>query len=139
MTIVEFLNARLDEEVRAALESVEQSAVNLAGADTALVGIWHIVHRSATGTFVATRDQWDRVAEVVPTYGGAHAAHIALHDPARVLREVDAKRAILREYVSAVDLWERESEAPDGVGALQAVIRHMLTVYSDHPDYAAIE
>lgn len=62
-------------------------------------------------------------------------AHIALHDPARVLREIAAKHAILLQYTDAVTDWEEEREAPDGVGALEAVVRRMAGVYADHPDY----
>jgi hypothetical protein len=93
--LVQWLGVQLDEDERIALKSVEQAIVNLAGADAASVANWHVAERPATGTFVATRDQWGRAAEIVPTYGGAHAAHIAEHDPARVLREIDAKRRIV--------------------------------------------
>lgn len=99
--LVQFLTACLDEDERIALKSVEQAIVNLAGADAASVADWHVVERPATGSFVATRDQWDRVTEIVPTYGGAHAEHIATHDPARVLREIEATRQILTRYVDA--------------------------------------
>jgi hypothetical protein len=97
--LAQWLRAQIDEDERIALKSVEQAIVNLAGADAASVANWHVVERTATGTFVATRDQWDRVAEIVPTYGGAHAEHIAEWDPARVLREVDAKRRMIGEVL----------------------------------------
>lgn len=93
-----WLTAQLDEDERIALKSVEQAMVNLAGADADSVADWHVVERPATGTFVATRDQWDRVTEIVPTYGGAHSEHIAEHDPARVLREIAVGRELLAEY-----------------------------------------
>ncbi|SIO86469.1 hypothetical protein BQ8420_12160 [Nocardiopsis sp. JB363] len=60
---------------------------------------------------------------------------MARHLPDRVLREFEGKRAILREYTDYVTGWEEEREAPDGVGALQIVIRHLAAVYSAHPDY----
>lgn len=102
--LIVFLRAQLDEDERIALKSVEQAIVNLAGADAASVADWHVVERPATGSFVATRDQWDRVTEIVPTYGGAHAEHIATHDPARVLREIDAKRRML-DWLARKDDW----------------------------------
>ncbi|WP_129769847.1 DUF6221 family protein [Streptomyces sp. L-9-10] len=100
--LVAFLRARLDEDEQVALESIGQTGVMLAGADAASVSVWRVVERQATGTFVTARDQWDRVTEVVPTYGGMYAEHIARHDPARVLREIDAKRQIVKAHGVAV-------------------------------------
>jgi hypothetical protein len=54
-----------------------------------------------------------------------HAAHIARHDPARVLREVEAKRAI----VAAV------AESPGEATGLGVAMLHLAAVYADHPDY----
>ncbi len=53
------------------------------------------------------------------------APHIARHDPARVLREVEAKRAILAER------WG----GPDHQDMWEAVSRHLAAVYRTHPDY----
>lgn len=52
-----------------------------------------------------------------------NAAHIARHDPARVLREVAAKRAIVERY----------AKAPDWAGGED--VRLLAAVWSDHPDY----
>jgi hypothetical protein len=57
-------------------------------------------------------------------------------DPARVLREVEAKRAILDTYVNG--LRQRESGDVAKAGQLLGlllVLKHFATVYSDHPDY----
>lgn len=113
--LVVWLRQQLDEDERAALESIEQAAMHLAGADTASVSVWHVVDRPATGTFVATRDQWDRVAEVVPTYGGAHAAHIVLHDPAAVLADIAAKRAIIGAHAHEHECIELTGSGEHGV------------------------
>lgn len=68
--------------------------------------------------------------------------HIARHDPARVLREVAAKRAIIEAYMESGREFTRHMEAGAPVearfGAMQAlehVIRNLATVYADHPDY----
>ncbi|MFJ5886858.1 DUF6221 family protein [Streptomyces californicus] len=94
--VLAFLDHAIAAREEAARSSVEQAIVHLAGADPSSVGIWHVVDRPVTGTFVATSDQWDRVAEVVPTYGGAHADHIALNDPASVLRRCAADRKLIK-------------------------------------------
>lgn len=135
-TLVQFLCDRLDEDERAAMQSIEQATVHLAGADAASVSAWHVVERP-TGTFVATRDQWDRVAEVVPNYGGAHTDHIARHDPARVLAEVDAKRRILAEVYPEVAKAEEliQEEWHSGGNADGDLLRLLALPYADHPDY----
>jgi hypothetical protein len=70
------------------------------------------------------------------------AAHIAEHDPARVLREIEAKRAIVARYefacreASRVDLDEDERETWIRVGgALQSVVIQLAAVYADRPGY----
>ncbi|WP_055693433.1 DUF6221 family protein [Streptomyces prasinopilosus] len=95
--LLAWLDNAIGERERMAQESVEQATVNLAGAEASSVSVWRVIERPATGTFVATCDQWDRVAEVVPTYGGAHAEHIAANDPASVLRRCAADRKLIAE------------------------------------------
>ncbi|MGW2384384.1 DUF6221 family protein [Streptomyces sp. NPDC001658] len=59
-----------------------------------------------------------------------NAEHIARHDPARVLREADAKLAVLDELDLAV-----HGQPRPFVDALLFVAQQMGTVYADHPDY----
>jgi len=77
--------------------------------------------------------------------------HIARHDPARVLREVAAKRAILAEHVSTEDLGAPIPAVCNRctTDAIQIrfispteclpwpcpTVRALAAVYSDHPDY----
>lgn len=67
----------------------------------------------------------------------AEGRHIARHDPARVLADVAAKRAI----IAAADLSERAKLLPgDNVfgyhaPGLSIAIRHLAAAYADHPDY----
>jgi hypothetical protein len=57
------------------------------------------------------------------------AEHIARHDPARVLREVDAKRTCIA--------FLGHPDAPPGEGRYVAerVLWLLALAYSDHPDY----
>ena len=70
------------------------------------------------------------------------------HDPVRVLREVEAGRAILADYEEAAqhpyDLPEGVREGRDDdererdaylINVLEDVLRHLAAVYRDHPDY----
>ena len=60
------------------------------------------------------------------------AAHIARHDPARALREVEAGRMIIAQYERAL------AKAPGNIPLLNTLIRIVrakVAVYSGHPDY----
>jgi hypothetical protein len=83
--------------------------------------------------------------------------HIVRHDPARVLREVEAKRAILGLLDSARAAWEaahqaeldsRDANLVMGISegraanqawavyqAMNAALPLLATPYADHPDY----
>lgn len=78
-------------------------------------------------------------AEEVNTVGGGH---IVRHDPARVLRDVEAKRRLLRDMLPEVEqmagLIEHEyGAAPDrvGTGVANMVLRLVALSWSDHPDF----
>jgi hypothetical protein len=71
------------------------------------------------------------------------ARHIAEHDPARVLREIDAKRRLLARYVEHERL-DRETFDAEGQHARSLVslraayldaVRELATVYTDRPGY----
>lgn len=69
--------------------------------------------------------------------GRADAEHIARHDPARVLAEVTAKRALLDD----LDAWQRTVEidgdryARGQLAARQAVAAAWGRLYAAHPGY----
>lgn len=68
-------------------------------------------------------------------------AHIARHDPARVLREVDAKRRILAEVVAMIDDMDRELENEFGhggrvtTGKSDLLLKLLAVPYESHPAY----
>jgi hypothetical protein len=67
--------------------------------------------------------------------------HWARHDPARVLREVEAKRGIVAQYESAREQVRHPVSAENRVrarvaqGELEDVLRLLALPYADHPDY----
>jgi alkanesulfonate monooxygenase SsuD/methylene tetrahydromethanopterin reductase-like flavin-dependent oxidoreductase (luciferase family) len=68
------------------------------------------------------------------------ASHIARHDPARVLREVAAKRAILARYEDCLARMEDPDyshvTARDQAREYEDfVLPNLATVWSNHPDY----
>jgi Family of unknown function (DUF6221) len=124
--LVEFLQARLDEweaKARAAMHGSK--------------GVWtHVDPVRRTGAIEDDRGETVVYDEGSPT--GEQADHIVANDPARVLREVEAKRQLVREIST---LTEFDWGEPDGstrsdyVEAFRRVLRIHALPYADHPDY----
>lgn len=51
---------------------------------------------------------------------------------ARVLREIEAQREVLRQHQRLIDI---SSDDPSGLTAMEAVIRSLAAVYADRPGY----
>lgn len=129
MTIVEFLEARLAEDEAVATKAIGRFPDSamwayegeevFAGGDSA----WYVTCDSEG---------------ITPAVDEEIGPHIARHDPARVLREVAAKRNILTEYVN--ENWvqaqgHRTAWTEGGQAARETAVRLFASVYSDHPDY----
>ena len=126
-----FLAARLDEDEAAARAAIGR-----------LSGRWHIdgggdIQDEDTGgggnAFVAV-GPWDGPVDEV------YAAHIARHDPARVLREVEAGRVILAAYQAvlaecATMLHDRRPRKYGEHDGLRKAVCELAAVYRDNPDY----
>jgi hypothetical protein len=140
--IVAFIEARLAEDKAAAKACpLEHWEANGPPRDGRYIGPpeWYLVGRvdAHTGHLLAEGSQIhdrDHVCLI----------HAARHDPARVLRDVEAKRAILMRYetacrqadVAAVDGGGPEQQAWEKIaGALELDVRSLATVWSDHPEY----
>lgn len=140
--ILEFLNARLDDDERIAVEATGANwhwdTTDATDSDDDQ-GPWLVSDKlceyteSHTGL---TKTYPEKVLStwVTGAWGGLNVDdtdkdHMARHDPARVLRDVAAKRAVIDALM----------EIPDGKDAglrvLGKTIPAMAAVYSDHPDY----
>lgn len=107
--------------------------------------------------FISARLDEDRAAatEAASRPGGpawddgtrltAVARHINRHDPARVLREIEAKRAIVGAHRDGVAEMGRQQAGINGtvdpgirggVTALLFALHEIATAWSDHRDYA---
>ena len=131
--LVAFLAARLDEDEAAARAAM--------GASDGIWGIRGNISPRAASTVVTARGEFE-------TGSPDEALHIGFHDPARVLREVEAKRRItalhhpvFEDYVDG-DGIERgsyqcaEDEPPGSPDYWPCrTIRAIAAIYSDHPDY----
>lgn len=122
--IIAFVKARLDEDEAAA------------NAGARRVGMpWRAEPQADTpGGLVI-----DELGLVGSTGGRYAAEHIARHDPARVLREIAAKRAIVDAYQQGRDLLADNRQSWDlvraAVGAQRVVVHQLAAIWSDHPDY----
>ena len=110
MTLTEFLLARIAEDEAVAHEATHY---NWRVTDDPLG--YHVEHdkQEPMGRVVM------RAGSDMGVDGKPDAAHIARHDPARALREAQAKRRLVG------DEWFEDPET----------MRILAEVYSDHPDY----
>lgn len=129
--LVEFLRARLDEDEAAAEETLplHLRVGRFRGKD---VPRWRI---TKSGTGIIDEDGGTlRAQQIFP----AEAAHVVRHDPARVLREVEAKRELLDRYKELVASGKEQGHVLGGdVGEeyLYCVLPALALPYSDHPDF----
>jgi hypothetical protein len=115
MTIVEFLEARLTEDELTASAAIEEAAD------------WHVLHsyrdiKDGGGHHVVLADS------KYPTIG--QAAHIARHSPARVLRQCEAARQVIAEFLRLDAL----GDLP-GRTAIESALKQLAAVHCDHPDF----
>jgi hypothetical protein len=111
--LVQWLRDRLDEDERIAREAAGNYESG---------GRWWEDGRFGSDGVVA--DERGSVVVYRTGVGRQHAAHIALHDPARVLREIDTKRRILDTLVE---------EGGDRMFA--DIFRLLALPYADQPGY----
>lgn len=119
MTLVEFLLARIAEDERIAMD-----------AETNARSPWTVRNE----LYVEAGPAEDRFTLIYDDSGGDKInEHIALWDPARVLAECAAKRAIiqLNDYPGGLGAYD-----DDAYRALREMVWPLLAQpYADHPDY----
>jgi hypothetical protein len=147
-TIVEFLEARIAED-----EAVAQAAIGSA-AFSRQTGHWiaedvHGPHGTTPLVFAVT-DSGKRTQ--VANFEAAwerdeRRAHVARHDPARVLAECAAKRALIDAAFDTAETVDGEWGCVHGAGEIRAgkcarevpdelpELRILAAVYADHEDY----
>lgn len=154
--LVAFIVARLDEDEQTARAAAEEGDGNAWTVDV-------YPDDDHNWTYIHSESQRCVAKAVEPDYYGGKeiAAHIAAHDPARVLREVEAKRAIVAanlpshkyngddtwyscdlldddgDVLAAEDVREFGLECTCGGAHPNRTLRAIASVYADHPDYEA--
>lgn len=147
MSITDFLNARLAEDEEVARAAAESKLMHNAAP-------WPAV--KASDTWVADHgmiysdpaegEEWGHMlydnegAEALSMPAEA-AAHIARHDPARVLVECAAKRAIV-ELANKATQAEKESDDHEWQGTVESgpytgdsILYALAAIYADHEEY----
>ncbi|MFE6408175.1 DUF6221 family protein [Streptomyces sp. NPDC057837] len=134
--LVRWLGEQLDED-----ERIVQEALRYVDADWQRDSGENVVQ--ASGATAAgqqpvdvTADRWRRPMVDSP----AVVAHVAEHDPARVLREIKAKRQILKMAEEATQQAESRDYLVNGPAkmmlvCLKPVLLHLATAYADRPGY----
>ncbi|WP_327322575.1 DUF6221 family protein [Streptomyces sp. NBC_01210] len=115
-SLVAFIHARLDEDMNLALDCIVED------------GRWRAERTSLV---------LDTGAEIRVHL--AIADHMARHDPARVIRRVEAHRAIVDAYTEATGPGTdtQGSFVSDRATGLSIAVKQMAAEHSDHPDYEA--
>lgn len=138
--IVAFLNARLDED-QAAAELAQASDPAPWSSDVTASASTNERNDHGAGLVVAADDTalWDCEGSNTLCMTAPTAQHVARHHPARVLREVKAKRAIVWQWEQAAQR-NRDDECDEAAGSAWATLGNTLVslagVYDSHPDYA---
>ena len=141
--LAQFLRARLDEDERIARRACEaaQASWRLGeGYDDETVLWWppepRVAQKERELGLPVVSDVWR--GQTIYGDGQGIAPHIARHDPARVLAEVDGKRRIVAyaEQRAAIKQGEDDSDWENiQEMALDAVLRSLALAYATHPDY----
>lgn len=143
--VVAFVRARLDE--------VEADARVMAAF---FPSPWDVVDRGHSAMVRADEPDYRAVTHIEdpvgiyrhpdgrPLWLGEVVAHLARHDPDRVLRDVANKRAIVDDLVRAetpvpkdIDFREDDDYVADRAraGAYRGAVCRLARTWSDHPDY----
>jgi len=142
--LVAFLRERLGEDervARACLAGPWMTGTQAGFRESDRVDIGRIIYGrtwAAHGDEVRPEfDKWGQVANLEMAWKHEeHLAHIARHDPARVLREVEAKRKLVDIHGSGnhdcPGAWVGYCDDPDEPCP---TLRLLVSVYATHPDY----
>ncbi|ROQ69188.1 hypothetical protein EDD93_3685 [Streptomyces sp. 840.1] len=136
--LTQFLRARLDED---------DAAARAASWDEWDSAHWHAHHRAQyDGCWAIIDAADDGVITTVDPRASADpgvAAHIARHDPARALSEVEAKRQMVKLHACAAghecSTLDRHGEIDHCTWVMDSeactTLRLLALPYADHPDY----
>ena len=115
MTLTEFLEARIAEDELTAYAAIEGAAE------------WHALYayrdiKDDDGHYIVQADTRCPTPE--------QAAHIARHSPARILRQCEAGRAVIAQFLRLDAIGDLA-----GLSATEDALRQLAFVHCDHADF----
>ncbi|AQS70861.1 DUF6221 family protein [Streptomyces pactum] len=129
--LVQWLRSQLDEDERTARTACEYAEAEWRLDEDGETVLWwppepHIAEKEREKGLPVVSDHWR--GQTISPGGTRIAPHIAEHDPARVLREIDAKRQMLARVVNHANLMGRDEIHGD-------LLRLLALPYADRPGY----
>jgi hypothetical protein len=126
---VAWLRQQLDEDERVAKNAARRS--NLRPGHKGQSARWRSYEEGGSDGYAVESESGD-TGFIVGKRGTAE--HIARHDPARVLREVEAKRRIVDSFAAGMEA-EPLRRGTEGYAIVRMVLRLLTLPYSDRPGY----
>jgi hypothetical protein len=129
-----FLAERLDED-----EAAAKAAIKGGKPEIGTVGQWNAYLEGGDDGWAVEHDAGGKGCGIIGDR--AIAEHIARHDPARVLRDVETDRRLIAAWKETLDV-PPANEQVDQTShrlALELSLKLRAAVWSDHPDYRETE
>lgn len=136
--LVRWLGAQLDTDAEKARAACEYASPEWHLDEDGETVLWwppepHIAEKEREKGLPVVSDRWRG-----ETVGTRIAPHIAAHDPARVLREIDARRKLVERYERALENRRAHPDDLASAGALLALhgaVKLLALPYADRDGY----
>lgn len=129
--LVQWLRAQLDEDERTAREACKYAEAEWRLDEDGETVLWwppepHIAEKEREKGLTVVSDRWR--GQTIESGGARLAPHIVRHDPARVLREIDAKRRLIGRINTHATIMGWDEVHGD-------LLRSLALPYADRPGY----
>lgn len=135
VTLTEFLLARIAEDEEAA-RVASPSPWSYPGIESVAGGTLYDATRRIVDVVYEHPADHDGtiIRHLLEPEADANGAHIARHDPARVLAECEAKRRVVNMWADPFGQWSA-AQADAARAQKDLTLRLLALPYADHPDY----
>jgi len=137
--LVQWLGAQLDEDERIARRACEYAEASWRLDEDAETVLWwppepRVAAKEREHGLPVVSDRWR--GQAIAPGGERIAPHIASHDPARVLREIDVKRQLLARYEELRAASKEQGLIGDVTEEYQDFLLRLLALpYADRPGF----
>jgi hypothetical protein len=131
--LVQWLRAQLDEDERIARAASEYAEASWQLDEDGETVLWwppepHVAEKEREKGLPVVSDRWR--GQTIASDGTRIAPHIARHDPARVLRDIDAKRGVITGLQHLL-----QDDNPFVTSQADDALRLLALPYADRPGY----